>query len=182
MLSLRGHRAPREGAGQLPALLLHRDSLPARHQVRKGERGLRLAKQPRMQGLALLLLAGIVLCCLAIFLSLPAPTSEVPGVPAALAGANVGHVDGGARALAPLPDGSYPLTPAEEPQERDKLPVDSYLMTTLVLALAYLGASVGWLLMRNARRQGDMCRSLVDDRWWLASVHEEPSFLGVFRL
>jgi hypothetical protein len=180
--SLRGHRASREGAGPLPALLLHRDSLPPRHQARKGELGLRLAKQPRMQGLALLLLAGVVLCCLWIFPSLPAPKSEVAGVPSALAGANAGHVDRGAQALAPLPDGSYPLTAAEEPQETDELPVNSYLMTTLVLALAYFGASVGWLLMPNARRQAVMCRSVVDDRWWLASVHEGPSFIGVFRL
>ncbi|HKH36406.1 MAG TPA: hypothetical protein VKA82_04420 [Rubrobacter sp.] len=34
---------------------------------------------------------------------MPAPTSEVPGVPSALARANVGHVDRGANALAPLP-------------------------------------------------------------------------------
>ena len=134
-----------------------------------------------MQGLHFLL-AWVMLCCLGIFLSLPAPTSEVPGVPSALAEANVGHVDRGANEPAPLPDGSYPLTPAEEPQETDKLPVNFYLLTMLVLALAYFGASVGWLLMPNARRQGVMCCSLVNDRAWLAAAHEGPSFLGVFRL
>ena len=135
-----------------------------------------------MQGLILLLLAGVMLCCLGIFLSLPTPTSEEPGVPFAVVGPNVGHVDRVASAPAPVPDRSYPLTPAEELQETDELPVNSYLMSTLVLALAYFGASVGWLLMTNARRQGDMCCSLVDDRAWLATVHKGPSFLWVFRL
>jgi hypothetical protein len=103
-------------------------------------------------------------------------------VPSALAGANVGHVDRGANEPAPLPDGSYPLTPAEEPQETDKLPVNFYFLTMLGLALAYFGASVGWVLKTNARRQGVMCCSVVNDRAWLAVACEEPSFLGVFRL
>jgi hypothetical protein len=72
--------------------------------------------------------------------------------------------------------------PAEELQEMDTLPVNSYHLTMLVLALAYFGASVRWLLMPNARRQGDMCCSLVDDGAWLAVGHEGPSFLGVFQL
>ena len=104
-------------------------------------------------------------------------------MPSALAaGANVGHVDRGANEPAPLPDGSYPLTPAEEPQETDKLPVNFYFLTMLGLALAYFGASVGWVLKTNARRQGVMCCSLVNDRAWLAVAPEGPSFLGVFRL
>jgi len=123
-----------------------------------------------------------MLCCLGIFLSSPAPTSEVPSVPSALAGAKVVYVDRGANAPAPLPAGSYPLTPAEVPQETDKLPVSFYLLTTLVLALAYFGASVGWLLMTNAWRQGVMCCSVENDRAWLAAAHEGPSFRGVFRL
>jgi hypothetical protein len=135
-----------------------------------------------MQGLVLLLLLGVVLCCLGIFLSLPAPTSEVPGMPSALAGANVGHMDRAANAPAPLPDGSYPLTPAEELQELDELPVTFYLLTMLVLMIAYFGASLGWLLMANARRRQAICCSVVNDRGWLAAAHEGPSFLGVFRL
>jgi hypothetical protein len=137
-----------------------------------------------MQGLhLLLLLAGVMLFCLGIFLSLPAtPASEVPGVPSALAGANVGHVDRAANAPAPLPSGSYPLTPAEVPQESDELPVNIYLLTMLVLALAYFVASVGRLLMPNARRQAVMSSSVVNDRGWLAAAHEGSSFLGVFRL
>jgi hypothetical protein len=135
-----------------------------------------------MQGL-ILLLVWVMLCCLGIFLSLPAtPASGAPGVPSALAEANVGHIDRAANAPAPLPNGSYPLTPAEVPRESDELPVSFYLLTMLVLALAYCGASVGWLPQTNARRQGVMCCSVVDDSAWLASVHEGPSFLGVFRL
>jgi hypothetical protein len=135
-----------------------------------------------MQGLVLLLLAGVVLCCLGNFFSLPTLTSEEPGVPFAVVGTNVWHVDRVASAPAPVPGASYPRTPAEVPQDTDELAVDSYLMTMLVLALAYFGASVGWLLMPNALRQAVMCCSVVNDRWWLASVHEGPSFLGVFRL
>ena len=129
-------------------------------------------------------MAGVMICCLGLFLhSLPAsPASAVLGVPSALAGANVGHVNRVANAPDPVPDGSYPLTPAVEFQEPDNGPVNAYLLTMLVLALASFGGSVGWLLMTNARRQGDMCCSLVDDRAWLATVHKGPSFLWVFRL
>jgi hypothetical protein len=132
-----------------------------------------------MQGLVLLLLAGVMLCCLGTLLSLPSTTSDAPP---ALAGAKVGHVDRVASAPAPVPGRSYPLTPAEVPQDTDELPVNFYLMTMLVLALAYFGASVGWLLMPNALRQAVMCCSVVNDRGWLSTVHEGPSFLGVFRL
>src|SRR5215204_4021925 len=131
-----------------------------------------------MRRVVLLLLAGIMLSCLGIFLSLPATTaSEVPDVPSALAGANVGHVDRGANAPAPLPDERYPLTPAEEAQETDKLPVNAYLLTMLVLAIASLGASVVlWLLTTNARRQGAIY-SLGAVRASLTTACEEPSFL-----
>jgi len=132
----------------------------------------------------LLVLAGIVLCCLGVLLSLPltAPdVSDVPGVPSALAGTNVGHVDGGAGAPAPLPNGSYPLTPAEEVQETDRHPANAYLLTMLLLACSF-GASVLRMLLTNARRQGATCSWIDDDRPWLAVAYEEPSFLGVFRL
>ena len=131
-----------------------------------------------------LLLAGIVLCCLVVLLSLPftAPdVSDVPGVPSALAGANVGHVDGGAGASAPLPNGSYPLTPAEEVQETDRQPANAYLLTMLLLACSF-GASVLRMLLTNARRQGATCSWIDDNRPWLAVAYEELSFLGVFRL
>jgi hypothetical protein len=132
----------------------------------------------------LLVLAGIVLCCLGVLLSLPltAPdVSDVPGVPSALAGTNVGHVDGGAGASAPLPNTSYPLTPAGEVQETDRHPANAYLLTMLVLACSF-GTSVLRMLLTNARRQGVTCSWIDDNRRWLAVAYEEPSFLGVFRL
>src|SRR5215218_3941064 len=137
-----------------------------------------------MHRLVLLLAGAMLLCCLGLFLSLPATTSNVPGVPSAPAeGNNVGHVDrGGNEPTPPVPDGSYPLTTAEEAQETDKAPVNAYLLTMLVLAVSSLGTSVGWLLMTNARRRGAMCCSGVDDGVWLAVIPENPSFLGVFRL
>jgi len=132
----------------------------------------------------LLLLAGIMLCCLGVLLSLPlsAPDgSDVPGVASALAGANVGHVNRGANAPAPLPNGSYPLSPAEEVQQTDRHPVNASLLTMLVLACSF-GASILRTLLTNARRQGATCSWIGDDRRWLSVVYEEPSFLGVFRL
>jgi hypothetical protein len=125
------------------------------------------------------ILAGVVLCCLGLLLSLPQTTSDAPS---ALAGVNVGHMDRGAAASTTVPDGSYPLATAEELQETDKGPVNASFLTMLLLALVYFGACVGWLLMRNALSHGVMCCSLVDDRSWLAVAHEGPFLLGVFRL
>jgi hypothetical protein len=127
----------------------------------------------------LLLLAGVMLCCLGVFLlSLPL---TAPHVSSALAGANVEHVDRGANAPAPLGDGSYPLTPAEEAQQTDNPPVNSYLLTMLLLACSF-GASVLRMLLTNAWREGTICSWLGDDCGWLAVAHEDQSFLGVFRL
>jgi hypothetical protein len=131
-----------------------------------------------MNRFVLLLLAGVMLCCVGVLLSLPL---SAPHVSSALGGANVEHVDRGANAPAPLPDGSYPLMPAEEAQETDSPPVNAYLLTMLVLA-CYFGASVLMMLLINARRQGAICSWCGDDRGWLAVAYEEPSFLGVFRL
>jgi hypothetical protein len=131
----------------------------------------------------LLLLAGFMLCCLGVLLSLPlaAPdVSDVPGESSAHAGANVGHVHRGANAPAPLPNGSYPHTPAEEVQRTDKGPVNAYFLTMLVLALSF-GASV-LSMATNDRRRAASCLWGVEDRPWLAATYEGPSFLGVFRL
>jgi hypothetical protein len=131
-----------------------------------------------LQGLILLLLAGVMICCLGIFLSLPTLTSEEPGVPSALAGANVGHVNQVANAPDPVPPGSYPLTPAVEFQDTDNGPVNAYLLTMLVLAIASsFGTSTLWLLTRNPRRRG-----AEEGRRWLVGTHDGPSFLGVFLL
>ena len=128
-----------------------------------------------MRRLVVLPLAGLMLSCLGVFLSLPATGSDVPS--AFVAGADVAHMDRDTNA--PLPDGSYLLTPAEEVQKTDKRPVNVELLTILLLACSF-GASVGWLLT-NARRRGAICSSGVDLPS-LATAPEEPSFLGVFRL
>jgi hypothetical protein len=114
----------------------------------------------------LLVLAGVMLCCVGVLLlSLPL---SAPHLSSALAGANVEDVDRAANAPAPLPGGSYPLMPAEA-QETDSAPVNASLLMRILLT--------------NARRQGAICSSWIgDDRGWLAVVHEDPSFLGVFRL
>jgi hypothetical protein len=173
---------PREGAGQLPALLLDRGSLPLGPQAREGEHALHLPKHPSMQVLTLLLLAGVMLCCFGILLSLPATTSDMSSVPSALAGANMGHLDGGVNAPAPLPDRSYPLTPAEEAKEANKLPANIYLLMLLVLTIASFGASVIRLLITNAQRRQAICGSVVGDRAWLATAPKDPSLLRIFRL
>jgi hypothetical protein len=130
------------------------------------------------------LLAGVALFCLGLFLhSLPASsTSAVAHVPSSLAGANVGYVNRAANAPEPVPHGSYPITPAAELQDADNGPVNAYLLTMLVLALAPFGEGVGWLLMTNARRRQPACCYVVDDRWWLVTIPKGPSSLGVFRL
>ena len=71
-----------------------------------------------MRRLVVLLLAGLMLSCLGVFLSLPATGSDVPS--AFVAGADVAHMDRDTNA--PLPDGSYLLTPAEEVQKRISAP------------------------------------------------------------
>jgi hypothetical protein len=120
-----------------------------------------------------------MLCFLGVFLlSLPL---SAPHLSSALGGANVEHVDRGANGSAPLPNGSYPLMPAEEAQQTDRPPVKAYLLTMLMLACSF-GASVLRMLLTNALRQGAICSWIGDDRPWLTVAHEEPSFLGVFRL
>ena len=185
--SLRAKRTPLKGAGQsyLPSSQregLATFKLPTSH---RGEQDLLLAKQPRVHRfILLLLLAGFMLFCLGLLLSLPlaAPeVSDVPGVPSALAGANVGHVDGEANAPAPLPNASYPPTPAEEVHRTDKGPVNAYFLTMLVLASSF-GASVLLMATNDRRRRAASCLWGVEDRPWLAVAHESPSFLGVFRL
>ena len=121
-----------------------------------------------------------MLFCLGIFLlSLPLSAPHVSS--SALGGANVEHVDRGANAPAPLPYGSYPLMPAEEAQQTDRPPVNAYLLTMLTLACSF-GASVLRMLLTNAWREGAICSWSGDYRPWLSVAHEEPSFLGVFRL
>ena len=131
----------------------------------------------------LLVSAGVVLCCLGVLLSSPVSVPEVPSpdVPSVLAGANMGHVDRGADAPAPLPDASHLLTPAEEAQDMNGYPVNAYLLTMLLLACSF-GARISRTLLTNAQRQGSTCSWSGYNLPWLTVAHEAPSFLGVFRL
>jgi hypothetical protein len=132
-----------------------------------------------MHRFVLLLLAGVMLCCLGVFLlSLPL---TAPHVSSALGGANVEHVDRGANAPAPLGDASYPLMPAEEAQQTYRPPGNAYLLTMLMLACSF-GASVLRMLLINAWREGAICSWSGDDRGWLTVAHEDPCVLGVYRL
>ncbi len=138
---------------------------------------MRLGKKPRMpQGVLLFLLAGVMLSCLGIFLSLPQTTaSEAPYAPV--------WADEGSNA--PSPEGSYPLSATEERNnKKDKLPVNASMLTLVVLAIASsFGASVLWLLTMNARKHRARCAlGVEEERPWLAAAHEGPSYLGVFRL
>jgi hypothetical protein len=140
---------------------------------------MRPGKKPRMRRTILLLMAGVMLSCLGIFLSLPQTTaSEVPEVPAAPAGE-----DGGSNA--PPPEESYWLRAAGERQKKDELPVNASLLTMLVLAISSIGGSVLWLLASNTRRQAAIRSWGLEggDRRWFAAAREDPSsLLGVFRL
>lgn len=114
------------------------------------------------------------------FLPLAGSGSEGPY---ALGTANEAHGNQGANnnGNAPLLDGNYLVTPAQEAEKADNRPVNAGLLTMRLLAASFLGASVGWLLT-NAQGQGALCFSS------LGVVGEELSraredylpFLGVF--
>jgi hypothetical protein len=123
----------------------------------------------------------VLLLCLGfclILLSLPARGSQDPS---ALRMNNVLPVDPAVRVNAPPLDGSYyPFALAEE---ADKEPVNAGLLTMLLLAVSFFGASTGWL-RTNAQGQGALrfsCLGVVGEV--LGSAREEYlPFLGVFRL
>jgi hypothetical protein len=122
-----------------------------------------------------------VLLCLGFgltLLSLPARGSQNPS---ALAMANVQSVAQWPNRGAPPLDGTYyPFALAEE---ADKEPVNAGLLTMLLLAASFFGASIGWLLS-NAKGQGALCfSSLAVVSEVLGSVREDYlPFLVVFRL
>jgi hypothetical protein len=123
---------------------------------------------------------AVLLLCLAVcltLLSLPARGSQDPS---AFEMANVLTVDQGANRDAPPLDGTYyPFALAEE---ADEDPVSAGLLTKLMLAASFLGASVGWLLP-NAQGQGALCFSSLGAGEVLGLAREEYlAFLGVFRL
>ena len=123
---------------------------------------------------------AVLLLCLGFsltLLSLPARGSQDPS---ALGMANVLTVDQGANVNAPPLDGThYPFALAEEVAE-DR--VNAGLLTMLLLAAAFFGASAGWLLP-NAQGQGALGFSSLGIGGMLGSAREDYlPFLGVFRL
>ena len=125
----------------------------------------------------LLLSAGVMLCWLGIFLSLPASATDLSSAYAEAEAAQ--EVDGGVNA--PSPDGSYPQTLAEEVQQTDKRPISAHILTMAVLMIVSFGAILLWMLMSNALSQGAIGFSGVL-RASLTTSCEEPSFLAVFLL
>ena len=124
---------------------------------------------------------AILLLCLTvclILLSLPTRGSQDPS---ALGMNNVLPVDQAVRVNAPLLEGTYfPFALAEE---ADDDPVNSGLLTMLLLAASFFGASVvGWL-HTNAQGQGALCFSCFGVGEVLGRVREPYlPFLEVFRL
>jgi hypothetical protein len=123
---------------------------------------------------------AVVLLCLGFsltLLSLPARGSQDPS---AFGMANVQSVDQRANGNAPSLDGTYYLFALAE--EADDDPVNAGLLTMLLLAAPFFGASLGWLLS-NAQGQGALCFSSLGVGEVLGSVREPYlPFLGVFRL
>ena len=110
-------------------------------------------------------------------LSLPARGSQDPS---ALGMNNVLPVDQVANGNAPPLDGIY--YPVLQAEEADKDPVNAGLLTILLLAVSFFGATTRWLLT-NAQGQGALCFSSLGVGEVLGSAHEEYlPFLGVFRL
>jgi hypothetical protein len=125
---------------------------------------------------------AVLLLCLGVcltLLSLPAIGSQED--PSALAMANVLPVDQLANLNAPPLDGTY--TPFALAEEADEDPVNAGLLTMLLLAASFFGASAGWLLT-NAQGQRALCFSslgVVGEVLGRAREEYLP-FLGVFRL
>jgi hypothetical protein len=122
---------------------------------------------------------AVVLLCLGVcltLLSLPARGSQDPS---ALGMANGLPVDQGANRDAPPLDGThYPFALAEE---ADEAPVSAGLLSMLLLAASFFGASVVVWLHTNA--QGALCFSSLGVGEVLGLAREDYlPFLGVFRL
>jgi hypothetical protein len=126
----------------------------------------------------------VLLLCLGfslILLSLPARGSLDPST---LGMNNVLPADQVANVNAPPLEGTHHPFPFALAEEAEDEPVNTGLLTMLLLAASFFGASVvGWLLT-NAQRQGALCffcLGVVGEE--LGSVREEYlPFLGVFRL
>ena len=125
---------------------------------------------------------AVVLLCLGLslaLLSLPAIGSQED--PSALGMASVLSVDQEAIGNAPPLDAIYyPFALAEE---ADEDPVNAGLLTMLLLAASFFGASVVVWLHTNAQGQGALCFSSLGVGEVLGLAREDYlPFLGVFRL
>jgi hypothetical protein len=122
----------------------------------------------------------MLLLCLAFSLTLLSLPAGGPQDPSALGMNNVLPVDQAANGNAPPLEGSYyPFAQAEEAEEE---PVNAGLLTMLLLAVSFFGATTRWLLT-NAQGQGALCFSSLGVGEVLSSAHEAyVPFLGVFRL
>jgi hypothetical protein len=123
---------------------------------------------------------AILMLCLGFgltLLSLPAKGSQDPS---ALGMNNVPPVDQAVRMNAPPLEGNhYPFTLADE---ADDDPVNAGLLTMLLLAGTFLGASVvGWL-HTNSQGQGALCCLGVVGEVLGRDREDYLPFLGVFRL
>jgi len=128
-----------------------------------------------------LVVVAVVLLCLGFSLTLLSLSDRGSQEdPSAFEMANVLPVDQGAHRDAPPLDGTYyPFALAEE---ADEDPASAGLLTKLMLAASFLGASVGWLLP-DAQGQGALCFSSLGAGEVLGLAREEYlAFLGVFRL
>jgi hypothetical protein len=125
---------------------------------------------------------AVLLLCLGFSLTLLSLPDRGSQDTSALGMANVLPVDQVANRDAPPLDGSYyPFALADE---ADEDPVNAGLLTMLLLAVSFFGASVvGWL-HTYAQVQGALCFSCVGAVGEvLGSAREDYSpFLGVFRL
>jgi hypothetical protein len=123
---------------------------------------------------------AVLLLCLGVSLtslSLPARGSQDTS---ALGMNNVLPVDQAANGNAPPLDGSY--YPFAQAEEADEEPVNAELLTMLLLAVSFFGATTRWLLP-NAQGQGVLCFSSFGVGEVLGRAREEYlPFLGVFRL
>lgn len=122
-------------------------------------------------------LVVVLLLCLGLFLlPLPETGSEVPS---SLAMVNLPGPDLETNGNGHPLDETYLVAPAEEVKDAEKHPLNTELLTMLLLAFSF-GLSVGWL-PRNAQRKGALC-SLAVVRPSYATTRENLPFLGVFRL
>ncbi len=124
---------------------------------------------------------AVLLLCLGFSLTLLSlPTRGSQEDPSAFGMANVQSVDQRANGNAPPLEGTYYLFALEE--EKDEDPVNSGLLTMLLLGGSFFGANLGWLHTK-AQGQGALCLCSLGVGEVLGSAREDYlPFLGVFRL